>query len=289
MKRVSIYIKLVLILIGFIVVTTFAHGLGKTDLADKVISVTSFVFGVILAFSIANRHSRLSTIREKLREQDAKLLEIYYISSVFDVQLQKKIKEHIDGMLISQLDYMLIDFEKEAPKKVEEFFMFMEKIKVDKRKESQREKILEILEGLIENYKAVYYQVNNKMLFYEWISLLTMAGILFFTLIVYFNTNEVSSIVIVSFLCTAISLLLIVLKDLDSLEWQEQNWIWQPLTSLFIELDLLPYFPEAVFKMGRIRTNDVRRWDGVKKIRIAHYPHPYPDMLGKEVEIVNLE
>lgn len=282
MKRVSIYLKLAIVLAVFLLLTYFVEGQGKTDLADKIISVSSFVFGVILAFSIANRHSRLSSIRERLREQDAKLLEIYYLSKIFDKKVQEEIKKRIDSLLISQIDYKLIDFDKEAPGKLKEFFMFIEKLKTSKKEEGTKDKILEILENNIELQKEVVYHVKNKMMAYEWISLVVMVGIIFFSLIFYFNTNNLSSIIVVSLLCTSLTLLLFVLKDLDSLEWQEQNWIWEPLSNLFTELDLLPYFPEAVFDSGRLSKKFLSKW---KKVRIAHYPSPYPSMDGKKIEV----
>jgi len=280
---VSIYLKLAIVFVIFLILTYFVKGQGKTDLADKIISVSSFVFGVILAFSILNRHSRLSKIRERLREQDAKLLEIYYLSKLFSRKVQEEIKEKIDSLLISQIDYKLVDFDKESPKKLKEFFMFIEKLKANKKEEDTKNKILEMLEKDIEIQKEVVYHVKNKMMFYEWISLIVMAGIIFFSLIFYFNTNNLSSVIVVSLLCTALTLLLFVLKDLDRLEWQEENWIWDPLSNLFTELDLLPYFPDAVFDSGRLEKKFLSKW---KKIRIAHYPCPYPNMKGKKVEVL---
>jgi hypothetical protein len=75
---------------------------------------------------------------------------------------------------------------------------------------------------------------------------------------------------------------------LDNLAWQEQNWIWKPLTNLFIELDLFPYFPIDVLNSGRLSLKEIKKWDKVKKIRVAHYPLSYPDMTGKKVEIIKL-
>jgi Na+/melibiose symporter-like transporter len=288
MKKVSIYFKLALTLVIFLVISSLVPGQGKTDFADKIISVTSFVFGIILAFSISNRYARLSHLREKLREQDAKLLEIYYLSKGFNEKLRNKIKSMIDNFLIVQLDYKLKDYNTKVPEKTREIFFFLEKLKLNKKEDKIREDILKILEEIIEINKDIVYQLDNKMAFYEWIVLSILSVILFFTLIYFFNTNTLVSILIISFLNTALCLLLFILNDLDKLAWQEQNWIWKPLTNLFIELDLIPYFPGDVFDRGRLRLNQVKTWDKVKKIRVAHYPRPYPDMSGKTVETIKL-
>jgi hypothetical protein len=93
------------------------------------------------------------------------------------------------------------------------------------------------------------------------------------------------SILIVSLLSAVLVLLLLVLSELDSLRWQEKNWIWQPLSELFTELGLIPYFPEALFKEERLK---IKHFEHLKKVRIASYPNPYPDMKGKTVKTVKL-
>lgn len=284
----SIYLKLALTFFIFIVVTYSVSGQGKTDLADKIISVSSFVFGVILAFSISNRHSRLSHIKEKLREQDAKLLEIYYISKKFNSKIRENIIKRIDSLLMVQIDYKLVDFNRETPEEIEGLFAFFENLKLKTEEQEYKEDIIKILEEILEIQKEVSYQLENKMELYEWLSLNVLAGIIFFSLIFFFNANNLISNIIISLLCTALCLLLFVLRDLDRLEWQEQNWIWKPLSNLFIELKLMPYFPEAVFENKRLALSQVKKWDKIEKIRIAHYPNPYPDMKGKRIEILKL-
>jgi hypothetical protein len=288
MKRVSIYYRLILAFVIFLLLSFIIVGQGKTDFADKILTVTSFVFGIILAFSISNRYSRLSNIREKLREQDAKLLEIYYLSQGFNKQLKDKIKNLIDDFLIVQLDYKLKDYNTLVPEKTRSMFLYLEKLKLTKKEDEIRKDILKILEEIIEINKAVVYQLENKMAFYEWIVLCTLSVIIFFVLIYFFNTNTFITVFIISFLNTALCLLLFILNDLDNLAWQEQNWIWKPLTNLFIELDLFPYFPIDVLNSGRLSLKEIKKWDKVKKIRVAHYPLSYPDMTGKKVEIIKL-
>ena len=288
MKRVSIYYRLILAFVIFLLLSFIIVGQGKTDFADKILTVTSFVFGIILAFSISNRYSRLSNIREKLREQDAKLLEIYYLSQGFNKQLKEKIKNLIDDFLIVQLDYKLKDYNTLVPEKTRSMFLYLEKLKLTKKEDEIRKDILKILEEIIEINKAVVYKLENKMAFYEWIVLCTLSVIIFFVLIYFFNTNTFITVFIISFLNTALCLLLFILNDLDNLAWQEQNWIWKPLTNLFIELDLVPYFPIDVLNYGRLSLKEIKKWDKVKKIRVAHYPLAYPDMTGKKVEIIKL-
>ncbi len=287
MKRVSIYTRLLIAFFIFIIAGLLIKGGRGIEFKETVFSgflvVSSFVFGIIIAFSIANRHARLSSIRQSLREQDAILLNIYLLSETFDKRIIGAVREKIDNLLISQIDYKLIDFDKESPKKLKILYVFLEKLKTKtKNQEESKDKILDNAMELEKICKEVDYQIRNGMMFYEWISLLVLGGIILFCLF-YVNDGSFISVLVVAFLSTSLVLLLLVLYDLDTLLWQERNWIWEPLSALFVELDLIPYFPEPVIK----RIN-LKKIEDLKKIRIAIYPKPYPDMSGKKVRVVKL-
>ena len=79
---------------------------------------------------------------------------------------------------------------------------------------------------------------------------------------------------------TASVMLLLVIRELDSLRWKEHGWIWEPLEDLFSDLDLLPYYPAEVISEGRA----VPKKEA--KVRIAYYPKQYPDFTGKKIIIV---
>ena len=85
---------------------------------------------------------------------------------------------------------------------------------------------------------------------------------------------------VIVLLAVALSTIVLVLRDLDHLMWKEGAWIWDPLTNLFEEIGLLPYYPDDVVVRQRFKIPEG------KKYRMATYPKPYPDMSGKTVEIV---
>jgi hypothetical protein len=280
MKRFSIYSKLVLAFVIFLGFAYFIKGKGLNDFIITILSVSSFIFGIILAFSVSGRNSRLTGIKEKLREQDAILLNVYMLSKELGREITTKIRERIDAILITQIDYELIDFDKSL-KEVEKLYSFVEKIKAKKKsQELIIKKMFGDMENLLKINKEVSYQADDKMMGYEWASLLILGAVILFCLF-YINTTALS-LWIVSILSTAIVLLLFVLEEIDSLVWQEKDWIWQPLSKLFLDLGLIPYFPVDLFDEKRI---DLRKLYELKKIRVATYPKPYPDMSRKKVVV----
>ena len=287
MKKVSIYLKLLGIFIVFLILSFYITGLGSNDFVKVILTIASFVFGVILAFSISNRHSRLGGIRESLRESDAVMLNIYELSKVFGTKIFNQIKNKLDALLIIQIDYNLFDFDNSV-KKIKELYEFIENMAVRKKSQAEPQKImLKNAEELLKMEKEVSYHVKNEMLGYEWASLLILAAVILFC-IFYLKDSSVILSLITAVIATALVLLILVLKELDSLQWQENNWIWDPLSNLFIELGLLPYFSDDLFESNRINIKNINSLNKIRKIRVAHYPNPYPDRAGKTIEIVKL-
>jgi len=286
MKKVSIYTKLIVTEIIAILIFYKLKLNINFDWISQILGISAFLFGLIIAFTISNRHNRLDEIRDKLREQDAVLLSIFYLSRRFSKSISNHLKKLIDEMLITQIDYDLIDFDIENPKKLRSLYNYIEDIKVNNKSQIEaHEKMLDAINNLLKIHEALAYRVKNKMRAYEWISLLLLGGITFFCFIA-LNNQSIESVLILSIFTSAIALLFFILKEIESLEWQESEWIWGPLANLFEELELLPYFPEDVIDKQRVKVSNLTN---SKKIRIANYPFPYPNMKNKKISIISIK
>ena len=291
MKR-NIYVNLFVACVVFFTIAVIVPGNSTLDFSSfivfGVLIVAVFTFGMMLAYSVSNRQSRLDKIREQLREQDAILLNIYDLSKAFGDETLAQVREKIDLCLQAQIDYQLRDFER-SHKEVRSLCLYLMQLKTKtKNQEEAKSKLLDEAGELIRIHKRVCYNVQNKMMPYEWFSLIVLGCIILFSLY-HENQNTWISIVIVTIVSGALVLFLLILKELDSLQWQERAWIWEPLTVLFLDLGLLPYFPEDIFMTKRLKLRDIRTPDGVTRIRVAHYPKPYPDNTDKRIDIVDLQ
>ncbi len=141
--------------------------------------------------------------------------------------------------------------------------------------------MVRILIETTKNRKQVEALVRRSMLRFEWAILLTLLAVILFCLFS-LNNGTAVSIITTTLLSSAAITLVFVLKDLDSLRWKEEYGIWDPLGDLFLELDLLPYYPKTVLDTGRTRLKKGQ------KVRIAEYPNPYPDITGKKIKIIEV-
>jgi hypothetical protein len=257
----------------------FLKGNGYSSSLSVLISVASFLFGVFIAFSASDNHAKVNRINECLKTDEAWLLSIYQLASIYDQETKKRIQSLIDAYLISQIDYFLEDFNQTYPA-FKSLYDYCQQLEFNhKKQEIAYSKIIDCLNNIQNNRKKVEILVKQKMLKIEWVALLTLLGLILI-LVFYFNNGSPLSILLTALLSSAAILLVMVLRELDNLHWKESSMIWEPLNDTFKALDLLPYYPKNVLISRRTRPsrNSV--------IRIADYPNKYPDMTGKTVKKV---
>ncbi|MCK4670386.1 MAG: hypothetical protein KAT43_04215 [Nanoarchaeota archaeon] len=277
-KRIGIAQGTLLVLLIFIVMAVYIPGNGPSNLIIALLSVATFLFGIFSAFVMQNRHRRLNELRSNMRKDDANYVNIYKLSSIFGKKIQNQVKKHIDDYLVATLDYELKDYHK-TNKPFLRLYDFIVKLKAKTSKQRLAlDRMLAVIENANVNRKYIEYLVRNTMLKFKWFTLIGLLGVILFSMF-YINTNSWPSIVITVLLSTSIAMLLLILRELDALIWKEQKWIWDPIHQLFQELDLVPYYPEKIITLKKAKLKKGT------KVRIAHYPNPYPDFTGKKVKI----
>src|SRR3989344_7660914 len=85
----SNYIKILLTFLIFLGLGFFISNILEMTL----LNVAMFVFGLFLAFALDNRKKRLEIIKDKLRLQDAKLLNVYTLSKQFDEETRIEVQK----------------------------------------------------------------------------------------------------------------------------------------------------------------------------------------------------
>lgn len=276
--HLSIGVGAIISFFVFILIGLFFKGSGYNDQLSTLLSVASFLFGIFVAFSIANNHSRLSKINETLKGDSAIILSIYEMLTVFGKETQEEVQKLLDKYLIDQIDYYLEDF-RYSQQSFTNLYRYLINLEPrNKRQETVYDAIVNLLNNSMANRKHVETLVKQKMFTFEWISILMLLGLIIF-LVFNINSGSAYSVLLSALLASASIILVFVLRDLDSLRWKEQSAIWEPLNSLFISLNLLPYYPKEV-----INRRGVQLTRG-QEMRVVEYPDPYPEMTHKIVTV----
>jgi len=81
-KRISISEGVIVSFVIFVLAAFFIKGPGPNNQIETLLSVSSFLFSIFVAFSIANNHSRYNQLTMTLKEHDGAMLFLYQISTV---------------------------------------------------------------------------------------------------------------------------------------------------------------------------------------------------------------
>src|SRR3989344_6594449 len=137
MKRSTrMLVILLVILSGFFIGVILSNTSSDKDTIKDLLSAATFLFGIFAAFSISNSHTRMNTIHELLKLEDARVLMIFNLAKIFSPDVQEKTAELLDEYVIAQIDYEPSDF-KYSYKPFGNLFQFILQINPDNEQEKQ--------------------------------------------------------------------------------------------------------------------------------------------------------
>lgn len=246
---------------------------------ELLLGVAYFVFGILAAFAIESARSGLSRVNELLKAGDADLVSVYQLAGAFGSEARTAIREVIDVHLQDQIDYRLPDFDRSTPS----FLVLFGEVQALRPESTAQEIAYDHLLGICtqasERRKQLEALVRQRVSTVEWVTLLSLLAALW-GLMLAANGGPILASVLGAVLVASLAGLMVVLRHLDDYRWQEGDAIWKPLHTLFLSLDLLPYYPRIAVESGRLTPPDGR-------LRLVDYPFPYPDMTDKVIEEVD--
>lgn len=237
-----------------------------------------FVFGLFGAFALQSARSKLQRVNELLKAGDADLIAVHQLAAAFGASAQGELRGAIDRHLQDQIDYRLEDFDRSTASFLA---LFARVRRLEPRSVAQQiayDHLLAVLIAAGERRKQVEALVRQRVSAVEWVALLAILGALW-GLTLASGGEPIGVDVLAGVVVASLAGLMVILRHLDTLRWQEADAIWSPLHTLFLSLELLPYYPRVVVRGGRVDPPS-------GPIRLADYPRPYPDMRGKRVEAV---
>lgn len=186
-------------------------------------SVNSFLYGFYIAPILTAQKNRIEEMHKIIRNETnalfAIMLEVKKLPEHLREPLQDLIEEY---MKVGLINHNLVKGEK----KYEEIITFCMEAK--KRDEEKLDPILDKLVANQQNRTLFNMQIKNSVYSNEWIIMLTLFSItLGFILLVDTGGSAVFNIV-VAFLCTGLTMLIVILTKLSTLTHKKAKLMWNP-------------------------------------------------------------
>jgi hypothetical protein len=240
-------------------------------------SMATFLFGVLIAFTIARTTERLAVVQRLVSRGNACLLSIHQMVAVFSDEDATQVRGLIDRQLTDQIDYRLVDNHLSTPSHMALTDAALALEPATSQQSGAYRGLVDTCIEMASNRALIEATTGQSLQPIEWIGLLLLLSILM-ALIVVLPGGTLWGALIAGALAGTLVTLVVLLRKLDLLRWHERSSIWEPTSRLFRSMGLHPYVPREVIISGRYRPSGL--------VRVVDYPDPYPN---RSTKIVTLE
>lgn len=249
---------------------------GNVEVDAALASLTTFLFGVLLAFTIARTRERLALIQDLVAKGNASLLSIYQIVAIFDAEDTQRIRSLIDRQLTEQIDFRLVDNHLSTPTHIDLTDAIYGLNPGTRQAETAYKELIKLGIDMSADRNLIEAVTGQELSPMEWSGLLLLL-LLLIGLIAVLPGGSVLGALVAGVLSGTLVTLMILLRKLDRLRWHERVSIWEPTSRLFRSMSQDPYVPRQVIVSGRYRPTG--------RVRVVDYPDPYPNRATKVITI----
>ncbi len=243
-------------------------------------SIASFLFGILMAFTIVRTRERLALVQDLVSKGNASLLAIHSLMEVFPGAERSSVRELIDRQLTDQIDYRLVDNFLSSSSHLALINAVIALEPRTRQEEVVYKEAVEICIDMGSNRALIEAASGQALSAIEWSGLLLLL-LLLMGLIAVLPGGTLWGALVAGLMAGTLVTLIVLLRKLDRLRWHERTSIWEPTARLFRSMGRDPYVPREVIDSGRYRPTG--------RIRVADYVDPYPNRNRKLVTVEDFD
>ena len=269
------------VLVGLVVaVTSISVGSHRGDVRVDIAlaSMAAFLFGVLMAFTIARTRERLALIQDLIAKGNAGLLSIHQMMGVFGECDRNRVRELIDRRITDQIDYRLVDNHLSSRSQIELADAVYQLDPSTRQLEAVYKELVKLTIDMGADRALIEAATGQALSAIEWSGLLLLL-LLLLGLIAVLPGGTLLGALVAGGLAGTLATLMILLRKLDRLRWHERTAIWEPTARLFRSMGNDPYVPREVIDNGRYRPSG--------RVRVVDYPDPYPIRITRVITVEN--
>lgn len=213
--------------------------------ASLLLTVTSLIYGVIMAFFIATATSNHLNLNSQLAEANSLLTSIYSFVRLLDTRRGKKIADLIDQYLMSTLQYDLLDHAKYTEQKFYEIIREIDVVDI-KNGDSKASALFQNLQtakaDLFKKRQMIVQLAPRVITLTHWMVIFLLNGVIV-SLLFSFRTGDAISNVFFGVIIISFYFLLMVLRQVDSNELLERQLAYEDAQVVFKSIGKLRFYP----------------------------------------------
>ncbi len=276
--RQPLIIKIIVIVLIFFVVSVIFPENIKIAETSNLLTATTVLFGLLAGFFIASALTNYFRLQSLIAEETADIISLYQRVITLAPRLKKKILAAIDTYVIAAFDYELSVYINKTWPQFNQLLKICQQINSLPRNMLAEDysELLSLQNDLLKIRQEITLTSRKILGWGHWIFLISLAIVIIFLLFVINDGSLISSLITV-LLATATVIIMILLYEIDSNLFAEDELSFTIYQRIFLQLDLLPYYPEDVITKGRLKLQQ-------GKYRIGYYLD-YPKSTKKKIKL----
>lgn len=198
-------------------VAIFVPGRGPSQDIELILTISSFVFAILVGFFIARASSRFSEMRDAVAKEDALFLSFYKTAQAQGATFSAKIRDLIDRYYRISYDHELTHY---TYKETTPMFIQMwdETVRLRPKKPEAYDRLYDTLTDLESCRNSAASISKEKINRGQWMILLILSAIILSSLF-YLKTDEVYSVVVTILLSSSLVVVVLLLRDLQNFKF----------------------------------------------------------------------
>lgn len=230
-------------------IAVFVPGHGPSQDIELILTISTFVFAILVGFFIARASSRFSEMRDAVAQEDALFFSFYKTAQAQGAKFTAKIRVLIDRYYRISYDNELTNY---TYKETIPIFLQMwdETTRLRPKKPEAYDQLLDLLADIESSRNAASSISKEKINRGQWMILLVLSMIILGCLF-YLKNDQAYSIVVTILLSSSLVIVVLLLRDLQNFKYGlEGGLLEESGEEVFDAIGVLRYYHQQFLKSG---------------------------------------
>ena len=246
-RNVFMIAVLVFIALLFVLPTGFI----SSDLGNTILTIGTFLFGIIAGFYIVVTTTDYNSIKSLLAKEAAGLISLYKAVETYDRQSAKELANLIDEYIRKSFDYEIIDSTRGTTQEFGRIRNFVTSLPLKNELSSLHQVIVQTMAQIEEVIQQVTVLGSRTLSHFQWTVIILLGGVVVGSLYG-LRTGELFFDIVTVLISSSIVLIFSMIRELDLYIWNEKTFSFEIYQNIFKTIDQLPYYPLESLQKGRI-------------------------------------
>lgn len=250
--------KLPITIIIFFILAFIIPSGEVNEMVGTILGVVGLLFAIIVGFFINDLWSRYQIVRENVAVEVSGLQTYYLFVKIMahfpgHEKWAEKQREFIDAYVQKFFEVEWHNYGEIDPyfNRIIESLKNIGELKTNNETETYTN-MLPLLNEITTAREKLFIYGKDRLSKLEWSVIYFLAAILVFS-IFFINTHELFSIFLVGMLSSAITILLFILHDLNSLSYGEESVSFEPYETIFDVIEKPRFYRKQDIRNGRVK------------------------------------